>query len=207
MYGRATRLQMPPQAIEKGIATFKEKVVPAAKAQPGNLGLVMMVDRKTGAAIGITLWVSAQAMGAAEQVGINARTQTTAATGGSIVNVERFEQVLRHQAGPMQAGGFVRVNTMAGDPSKLDNEIKFVEKQVVPVLQAQRGFRSLIMNADRLTGRSTVSTVWDSLADLEASESKISSLRRDAADAAGAKDVTVEVFESVFAEVKQPATA
>ena len=66
MYGRATRVQMPPQAIEKGIATFKEKVVPAAKAQPGNLGLVLLVDRKTGAAIGITLWESAQALGAAE---------------------------------------------------------------------------------------------------------------------------------------------
>jgi hypothetical protein len=207
MYGRVTRVQMPVEAIDKGIANFKEKVVPAAKATPGNVGQVLLVDRKTGAGLGITLWDSAQALGASEQMGITSRTQSTAATGGSIVNVERFEQVISHRAGPMQAGYFARLNTISGNPSKIDNSIKFMEKQVLPVLQAQRGFRALIMNVDRMTGRSTVSTVWESLADLEASESKISSLRRDAADAAGAKDVTVEIFESAFTEIKQPATA
>jgi hypothetical protein len=49
-----------------------------------------------------------------------------------------------------------------------------------------------------------VSTVWETLADLEASESKVSNLRRGAADAAGASDVKVEIFETAFAEVKQP---
>jgi len=198
---------MPAEAIDRGIANFKEKVVPAAKATPGNVGQVLLLDRKTGAGIGITLWETAQAMGASEQMGITARTQSTAATGGSIVNVERFEQVIADRTAPPQPGGFVRLNSMAGSPSKIDGSVKFIEKQVLPVLRAQKGYRMLLMNVDRTTGRTTVSTVWDSLADLQASESKISSLRRDAADAAGASDVTVEIFESVFADVKQPATA
>jgi hypothetical protein len=198
---------MPVEAIDKGIAFFKERVVPAAKATPGNAGQVLLIDRKTGSGVGITLWESAQAMGASEQMGITSRTQSAAATGGSIVNVERFEQVIADRAGPARPGGFVRLNTIAGNPSKIDNSIKFIEKQVLPVLKAQRGYRALLMNVDRMTGHSTVSTVWESLADLEASESKISGLRRDAADAAGAKDVTVEIFESVYAEIKQPATA
>ena len=62
----------------------------------------------------------------------------------------------------------------------------------------------LTRGVNRLTGRSTVSTVWDTMADLEASEPKVSSLRRNAADAAGASDVKVEVFETAFAEIKQP---
>jgi hypothetical protein len=102
-------------------------------------------------------------------------------------------------------GSFVRLNTIAGDPKKIDNAIKFVEKQVVPALKALKGYRALIMNVDRMTGRSTVSTVWTTHADLEASEPKVASLRRDAADAAGASDVKVEIFETAFSEITQPA--
>ena len=82
MYVRATRVQSPPDGIEKGIAYFKEKVVPAAKAAPGNAGAVLLVDRKTGSGVGITLWETAQALSASEQMGITSRTQSAAATCG-----------------------------------------------------------------------------------------------------------------------------
>lgn len=206
MYARATRVQSPPDGVEKGIAYFKEKVVPAAKATPGNAGAILLVDRKSGSAVGITLWETAHALGTSEQMGITSRTQSAAAMGGSIVNVERFEQVIRERTQPTKAGTFVRLNTISGAPEKSDNAIKFVEKQVLPELKAHKGFRGLIMNVDRMTGRSTVSTIWDTLADLEASEPKVSGLRRNAADAAGAADVKVEIFETAFAEIKQPAT-
>ena len=55
MYVRATRVQSPPDAIEKGIAYFKDTVVPAVKAAPGNAGAVLLVDRKTGSAVGVTM--------------------------------------------------------------------------------------------------------------------------------------------------------
>jgi hypothetical protein len=205
MYLRATRVQSPPDAIEKGIAYFKEKVVPAAKATPGNAGAVLLVDRKSGSAVGITFWETGHALSASEQMGITSRTQSAAAMGGSIVNVERFEQVIQERTQPAKAGTFVRLNTVVGTPEKVDNAIKFVQNQVLPELKAQKGFRGLIMNVDRMTGRSTVSTIWDTLADLEASEPKVSGLRRGAADAAGAADVKVEIFESAFAEIKQAA--
>ncbi len=203
MYIRATRVQSPLDAIEKGIAYFKETVVPAVKAAPGNAGAVLLVDRKTGSGVGITLWETAQALSASEQMGITSRTQSAAAMGGAIVNVERFEQVIQDRAQPPKAGHFVRQNTVAGAPERIDNAIKFIEKQVLPVLRTQKGYRALLMNVDRMTGRSTVATVWDTRADLEASEAKVSALRRDAADAAGAADVKVEIFETVFVEVKQ----
>ncbi len=52
MYIRSTRVQSPPDAIEKGIAYFNEKVVPAVKAAPGNAYAVLLVDRKTGSGVG-----------------------------------------------------------------------------------------------------------------------------------------------------------
>jgi len=204
MYVRATRVQGPPDAIEKGIAYFKDTVVPAVKAAPGNAGAVLLVDRKTGSAVGVTMWETAQALSASEQLGTTSRTQSAAVMGGSIVNVERFEQVIQDRAQPPKAGAFVRQNIVAGSPERIDNTIKFIEKQVVPVLRTLNGYRALLMNVDRMTGRSTVATVWDTRADLEASESKVSGLRRHAAAAAGAADVKVEIFETAFAEVKQP---
>jgi len=202
MYVRATRVQSPPDAIEKGIAYFKEKVVPAVKAAPGNAGAVLLVDRKTGSAVGITFWETAQALNASEQLGITSRTQSAAAMGGAIVNVERFEQVIQDRQQPPKAGAFVRLNTVAGTPERIDNAIKFIQK-ALPVLRTQKGYRALLMNVDRMTGRGTIASVWDTRADLEASEAKVSGLRRDAADAAGAADVKVEIFETAFAEVKQ----
>jgi len=203
MYVRVTRVQSPPDAIEKGIAYFKETVVPAVKAAPGNAGAVLLVNRKTGAGVGITMWETAQALNASEQLGITSRTQSAAAMGGAIVNVERYEQVIQDRAQPATAGAFVRQNIVAGTPERIDNAIKFMEKRL-PEVRAQKGYRGLLMNVDRMTGRSIVATVWDTLADLEASEAKVSGLRREAAEAAGAADVKVEIFESAFAEVKQP---
>src|SRR5260370_32523621 len=142
MYLRATGVQSPPDAIEKGIAYFKETVVPAVKAAPGNAGAVLLVDRKTGSGVGITLWETAQALSASEQMGITSRTQSAAAMGGAIVNVERFEQVIQDRAQPPKAGHFVRQNTVAGTPERIDTPIKFIAKQVLPVLPTQNGYRA-----------------------------------------------------------------
>src|SRR2546426_11274971 len=129
MYVRATRVQNPPDAVEKGIAFFKEKVAPAVKGAPGNAGAILLVDRKTGAAVGITMWATAQALGASEQVGISSRTQSAAATGGAIVNVERGEEGVAGRGPPPKAGSVVRVNTITGDPKKIDDAVKVVEEQ------------------------------------------------------------------------------
>ena len=204
MYGRMTRLQTSPDAVDKGIAFFKENVAPKALAAPGNAGAILLVDRKTGTAIGITLWETTQALNANEQLGISSRTSSAAAVGGTVIDVDRYEQVIVDRAQPPKTGTSVRLNVVAGVPDKIDNMIKFMQTQVLPVLKAQKGYRATVVNVNRVTGRSTVSTVWDSIADLEASEAKVSALRRSAAEAAGASDVKVEILETAFSEIKQP---
>ena len=204
MYARMTRLQTSPDAVDKGIAFFKENVAPKSRTASGNAGAVLLVDRKAGTAIGITLWETTQALNASEQLGISTRTQSVAAIGGSVVDVDRYEQVIVDRPQPPKEGAFVRLNTVAGDPAKIDNVIKFLQAQVLPVVKAQKGYRATIVNVNRVTGRSTVSSVWDTMADLEASESKVTALRRTAAEMAGASDVKVELFETAFAEIKQP---
>jgi hypothetical protein len=90
-----------------------------------------------------------------------------------------------------------------GDPDKLDAAIVNIRNQVLPVLKAQKGYRATIASVDRQTGRLTASTVWDTKADLDASESKLAGPRAEAAKAAGAgpNDVQVEIFESAVIEL------
>jgi heme-degrading monooxygenase HmoA len=202
MFIRGTRVQTPPDTIDKAIENFHKQVIPSARSAPGYLGATLLVDRKTGSGVGVTYWDSAKHMSASEQVGIQTRTQAAKNVPGTqIVNVERSEIVIMDRAQPPKSGTFSRVNTIRGDPDKVDAATVFVRNKVLPVLKALKGYRATIMGVDRQTGGSVVSTSWDTLADLEASESKVTSLRKEAADAAGAEDVQVEIFEAPVVEV------
>jgi hypothetical protein len=74
---------------------------------------------------------------------------------------------------------------------------------VLPILRAQKGYRATIAGVDRPSGRLTAATVWDSKADLDASESKVAGPRADVAKIAGAgpSDVQVEIFETAVADL------
>jgi hypothetical protein len=61
----------------------------------------------------------------------------------------------------------------------------------------------MIASVDRTTGRTFVSTVWDTMSDLEASESKIAGVRADFAKTTGIspESLKVEVFEAAVVEL------
>jgi heme-degrading monooxygenase HmoA len=209
MFLRATRVQTPPDKIEQSIENFKTNTVKSLRAAPGNQGAVLLVNRQTGAALGITYWESAKALAANEQVGIQARTQTTKSVPGTqIVNVERGELMIMERTEAPKAGTFVRLVTVNGDPDKVDAGISSIRNHVLPVLKALKGYRATIASVDRQTGRLAASTVWETKEDLDASESKLAGPRAEAAKAAGAgpNDVQVEIFESAFVEISAAVT-
>lgn len=210
MFIRATRLQTPPDRVAAGIDNFKEQTLPRLRAAPGNLGAVLMTNRETGAGIGLTYWESAKAMAAAEQVGIQSRTEAAKSVPGvQIVNVERFEVMIMDRSGPPRAGGFSRFNTFTGSVDKLDALTVYMRNSVLPVVRNLPGWRALITGVDRQTGRSFVTSVWDSMDSMEASESQVAGLRTEAAKIAGASQegVTVEIFEGVVVELDAAITA
>jgi heme-degrading monooxygenase HmoA len=204
MFLRATRVQTPPDKIDQAIENFKTNTAKSLRAAPGNQGAVLLVNRQSGAGMGITYWESAKALAANEQVGIQARTQSTKAVPGSqIVNVERGELMIMERSEAPKAGTFVRVVTVNGDPDKVDAGISSIRNQVLPVLKALKGYRATIASVDRQTGRLAATTVWETKEDLDASESKLAGPRAEAAKAAGAgpNDVQVEIFETAFVEI------
>ena len=196
MFIRGTRVQTPPEKVDDAIANFKKQVVPNASNAPGYAGAGLLIDRKSGAGIGITYWESAKALSNSEQVGIKTRTNAVQNVPGTqIVNVERYELVLMERNAPPKADTFMRVNELNAEPDKVEALIAFTKSKVLPTLKPIKGFRSLVVGVDRGTGRCAISTSWETLADLQASESKVTGLRQEAAKTAGADGVEVEIFE------------
>jgi heme-degrading monooxygenase HmoA len=82
-----------------------------------------------------------------------------------------------------------------------------VVRETIPALKGQQGFRAVLVFANRQTGRMLVSSVWETAADREASDAAVQERRRQAAQSAGAENVKVQLYETVFAEVRQAALA
>lgn len=196
MFIRGTRVQTPPEKVDDAIANFKKQVVPNVSKTPGYAGAGLLIDRKSGAGIGITYWESAKALSNSEQAGIKTRTNAVqSVTGTQIVNVERYELVVMERNAPPKADTFMRVNELNAEPDKVEALIAFTKSKVLPTLKPIKGFRALVVGVDRGTGRCAISTSWETLADLQASESKVTGLRQEVAKIAGADGVEVEIFE------------
>ena len=183
---------------------YESNILKTVRATPGNQGAALLINRQTGAGLGVTYWESAKALAASEQMGNQTRMESAKAVPGSqIVNVERGELMIMDRAAAPKAGSMVRAVTVNGDPEKLDAAIVQIRNNVLPILKAQKGYRATIVSVDRQTGRLAASTVWDTKADLDASESKIAGPRAEVAKIAGAGplDVTVEIFETAVVEL------
>ena len=209
MFLRATRIQTPPDKVGAAIENFEANIAKGLRSAPGNQGVVLLVDRQSGSALGVTYWESAKALAASEQIGAQSRTQATQDVAGPrIVNVERAELMIMDRASAPKQGTVVRLTTVNGDPDKLDAAIVQLRNHVLPLLKTQKGYQALVVSIDRQSGRMSASTVWETRADLDASESKIAGARADAAKIAGAgpQDVQVEIFETAFVEVSAAIT-
>ncbi len=208
MFLRATRIQASPDKVDAAIDNFKASALKTLRSAPGNQGAVLLVDRESGAALGVTYWESVKALASSEQVGIQARTQAATDTGARIVNVERAELMIMDRAAAPKAGTFVRLVTANGDPEKLDAAIVHIRNHVLPILKAQHGYQATVAAVDRQTGRLSVSTVWETKADEAASESKLAGPRAEAAKIAGAgpHDVQVEIFETAVVDISAAVT-
>jgi heme-degrading monooxygenase HmoA len=100
---------------------------------------------------------------------------------------------------------FVRVLTFAG-AEHIDEGIRFVRDEAVPVLRQQHGYRGVAVSADRSRGVVGVVSRWETEADREASDSALAKSREDGLQLIGGT-LTVELFEEVVWEVAEPPAA
>ncbi len=94
MFARASTLEVPPDQIDQALRNVQEQVLPLLQQQDGFKGFIVLTERQTGKAIGLSLWESEQAMQDSEEAGNRTRSETAQAGGGTVVGVDRYEVAL-----------------------------------------------------------------------------------------------------------------
>jgi len=206
MFARISRASGSPDKLDENVEFFAQKLLPQIRDLPGFIGAVALGDRASGRGGSVTYWADAESMRASDAAATAGRGQT-AERGVTTLDVQRYEMVIAERVAPAGANTFVRGNEVDAARDKIEDSIKFVRDQVLPNVRSQKGFRALLMGVDRQTGHCLVSSVWETAADLEASEAAVREQRAQAGKVAGAGDVRVERYEVMYVEMKQPVTA
>jgi heme-degrading monooxygenase HmoA len=90
MHARLTRLEGSPERIEEGIAQYRDTLA-TFREFDGNQGAFLLVDRDAGAAVGVTLWESEDAMTQSRERANQLREQAAEQTEAGIKSVEEYE--------------------------------------------------------------------------------------------------------------------
>ena len=91
MFSRVNFLETSPERIDDVARVVREVVHPGISGEPGYRGYVVLGDRSTGKALGVTLWDSAEDREASDAKARTIRPQVEEGTGGTMRSVERYE--------------------------------------------------------------------------------------------------------------------
>jgi quinol monooxygenase YgiN len=91
MFSRVNFLKTAPERIDDVIRVVREIVHPGISAEVGYVGYIVLGDRKTGKAIGITLWESEAAREVSDAKARQIRPRVEEETGGKMQSVESYD--------------------------------------------------------------------------------------------------------------------
>jgi hypothetical protein len=98
---------------------------------------------------------------------------------------------------------FVRM-TLSEDVPDLDAAVAHLRDEVLPAIKDFAGFRGITASGDRKAGTIGILTLWDTEADLKASDAAASQVRENTIKAIGGRVVDVQAYEQVVQEVAAP---
>ncbi len=92
-----------------------------------------------------------------------------------------------------------RMSTLEGPPDRMDEGLRHVREQVLPLLQQQDGFKGFVALGDRQSGKLIGVSFWENEQAMQASEEVGNRTRNESAEAMGDTVAGVERYEvSVF---------
>jgi heme-degrading monooxygenase HmoA len=83
MFARVTTTKGSPDKVDESIRHVREETLPAAKKLGGFKGMYLLVDRKTGNDLAITLWETEADLKASTEAANRLRAQATQAAGAT----------------------------------------------------------------------------------------------------------------------------
>lgn len=99
---------------------------------------------------------------------------------------------------------YTRLLTFKG-ATDIDGGVTYLREEVLPLINAQHGYRGVSASGDRARGVLGILSLWETEAGRAASESALGKARQDALKIVGG-DLTVENLEEVVVEIARPIT-
>jgi quinol monooxygenase YgiN len=96
VHSRVNTLQTRPEEIDAVEKVTRTVVLPRISQLAGFKGYIVLGNRSTGKALGITLWENETAMDESDKTARQIRPQVEEATKGDMQEVENFEVLLAH---------------------------------------------------------------------------------------------------------------
>jgi heme-degrading monooxygenase HmoA len=100
---------------------------------------------------------------------------------------------------------YTRLLTFKG-ATDIDGGVGYLRDEVLPIINAQHGYRGVSASADRPGAVLGILSLWESESDRAASDSALGKARQEAIKIVGG-ELTVENFEQVAAEITKPPVA
>jgi hypothetical protein len=164
---------------------------------PGANGVLMLVDREQGTALGITMFATKQELRDAEPAFEEMASKIPEEMRGHRVSVEVYEVLMLDGGTGAKAA---RLSTIEGPPEQIDPGTRQVIEDILPRLRNLDGFAGVISLADRTTGTTKLCTLWKTADALAKSEAAADTLRSEAAEAASGTIAGVDRYEVALAE-------
>jgi len=206
MYARSTTVRGKPQAMDDGIAYVRDKVMPTIQPMDGCVGLSMLVERETGRCIVTTSWVDHDALTASAD-GVIAIRQRAADIMGGPAEVQEWEVALMHRLHTAHHGACARVIWSDGEPADTDRMVDSFRMGVLPKLNELPGCCSVSVMVDRGSGRSVVTTTYDSPQDMVAAREAAAGMREQFNQQMNRTITEVAEFDLVVAHLRVPEMA
>lgn len=203
MYARIGRFRAPLDQLDTISNRFAQRESAGFRSMPGNVGSVLLVDKLSGACAVVSYWDSDRDCLPDNQGILALRHELLEGTGSSDTALEISEVALLEGKGPAEPHTFVRIVSFDGTPDRIDAAVSHV-KEELPTISNLPGFRALVLGTIKDRGRIYTCSVWDSAGDREASLPRTAGVREELRRITGAAGFTVEDYETMHIDVRQP---
>jgi heme-degrading monooxygenase HmoA len=166
--------------IDAGMRYLQDTVAPLLREQKGFRGLTASADRSSGVLGVLSLWETEADRDASESTLVKAREEGQRVIGGEMT-VEHFEELLVEVDQPPTVGCSLLLRRLSMDPGKIEENLGFFRREVLPQIKANPGFCAVRNMINRQTGEGMVGTVWADRASIDGAAEAAEARRQQAA--------------------------
>lgn len=167
--------------VDAAVGVLRNDIVPAVQELQGFRGIAASADRQAGLLAILSFWdTTADEAASADQIG-QVRENAIMAIGGSLIEVQAYEQMLEEVSTPPEPGCPVLLTPTRMDPAKVDENLQFFRTKVLPDIQSTPGFRAVRYFINRQTGEGLVANILSDEESVKAAEAKADKRRAAAA--------------------------